>query len=55
MPPPNFFSLAASSRFLFLACDGRSDTCPQAAGSQESETLADREEDKLTRLLLFYL
>lgn len=43
------------NRFLFLDSDGSSCTCPHAGRSQKSVIFADREEDKLTRLLLFYL
>lgn len=48
------FLWTGTIHFLFLDCNGSSDTCPQAGRSQESETLADREEDKWTWLLLFY-
>lgn len=53
--PPNVLTLAAFGWFLALGWDSSSGVCTGAAGSQDSEPVADREEDKGTRLQPSYL
>lgn len=55
LSPPMILTLAAFGWFLALEWDGSSGACPEAAGSRDSELVADREEDECTRRQPSYL